>query len=258
MQSPDPRGQSDAYRPVHDPRRLDRNRSTKRLRPAPGDIDDRTWGDSSGRYSCPYTKSVDPLCQFCSIESSIVANTPAPRWYDRPLSVLPNLYVIPALGPLVVGHVLVVARSHIVGIRASPSTAVLTDYETLAMSMRHRCEVAGLTLLELEHGSSHAHSSGPCIEHAHVHMLPGIADQSDLFAATFPAIESSSSALRGISYFWVRTRANVVAYDATGARRQEPRILLAERLGLPSWDWLAAPNYAKIRKTISFWSSDVQ
>src|SRR5215471_12439458 len=88
--------------------------------------------------------------------------------------------IVPALGPLVVGHVLVVSAKHKAGLRYLTS-ADQQDYERLRVQVRSYCKKFGDTLLEAEHGARDTSVRGPCIRHTHVHILPGLGEAGRLF-----------------------------------------------------------------------------
>lgn len=110
-------------------------------------------------------------CDFCIRLSQPPSERP---WYDfYPLEVAETFTVVPALGPVVPGHVLIVANRHV------PSMARLSPRESEALDALVRrwrgrlSETFKSDVIAFEHGSSDLdHTAGACIVHAHWQMVP--------------------------------------------------------------------------------------
>lgn len=112
-------------------------------------------------------------CEFCAELQS----DPAARYYSmygrgRSRVVLESLHydVIPTLGQLFRGSVLIIPRVHIETLATAPPH-LLSDLRAVIAACRHRLRELG-DVLVYEHGAKPA-TGGSCgIYHAHAHVLP--------------------------------------------------------------------------------------
>lgn len=165
-----------------------------------------------------------------------------------------NFVIVPALGPLVVGHVLVVSAEHKAGLRYLPP-ADQQDYEILRMQLRSYCKKLGDTLLEAEHGARDASLRGPCIRHAHVHILPGLGEAGRLFDNNLACPLIGNGNVNTLdSYIWVDDGCRATAYDGSRVMGQEIRQTIGRYLRLDDWDWAVSSKPELVARTIKYWS----
>lgn len=165
-----------------------------------------------------------------------------------------NLLIIPALGPLVVGHVLVISTDHSAGLQYL-SEETQRDYRRLSARLRQYCARIGDTVLEAEHGARDDSVRGPCIRHTHVHILPGLGDAAEMFDQRINlegARRNNSSSVD--SYLWINAGNRETIYDASRVIGQEIRQTVGEYLRIDDWDWAIAPKVALIGLTTEYWS----
>jgi hypothetical protein len=190
-----------------------------------------------------------PLCDAVQGEPLFIENVNVNTILGRSESFL----IIPALGPLVVGHVLAISTGHTSGLRYL-SAAVQQSYEQLSIKLRTYCAQFGDPLLEAEHGAHDSSARGPCIRHTHVHILPALANAASIFDArsNLERIHSTSNSIG--SYLWVNGGDGGRTYDASRAIGQEIRRSVGEYLGVENWDWAVNPNVNLIAETIEYWN----
>lgn len=165
-----------------------------------------------------------------------------------------NLLIIPALGPLVVGHVLVISTEHTAGLQYL-SAEVQQGYRRLSAKLRQYCARFGDTVLEAEHGAHDGSARGPCIRHTHIHILPGLGNAAGIFGNR-PSLEdvSRSSSNSVDSYLWVNDGSYNAVYDTSRAIGQEIRQAVGEYLRIDDWDWAIDPKTTLIELSIGYWS----
>jgi len=162
--------------------------------------------------------------------------------------------IIPALGPLVVGHALVVSAEHRIGVRYLPEDDQ-HDYKNVRVHMRNYCRGVGDTMLEAEHGARETSLRGPCIRHAHVHILPRMADASKLFrhnSACPPVKDDNVEAVD--SYIWLDDGRRATAYDASRVIGQEIRRTIGRYMRIDVWDLAVNGKALLFYGTIAYWS----
>lgn len=171
-----------------------------------------------------------------------------------------DFVLLPSIGPLVVGHGMLVSREHRESLAEMPPPA-LSAYERLVERATAFLEQRKLALVEVEHGSTGFAGGGACIVHTHVHWLPSkpeivrtIGDHLKLITKVDDA--NQLVAFKSIAYVSVRCRPGgyIYVYDARDSPSQLARRLIAEQLGLESWDWAVTPRPEVVRLTISFWN----
>jgi ATP adenylyltransferase len=121
------------------------------------------------------TGALDGQCDFCREARGI---SPCTEWAVRVSRTVSrfkwqgtHLDIVPSLGPIVPGHLLVIPRVHVTAMSVA-SPAALDELDSALERLGHAF-LLGNRPLWFEHGSLGAPSAGGCgIEHAHLHMLP--------------------------------------------------------------------------------------
>src|SRR5437016_4295162 len=117
------------------------------------------------------------LCALCRAVDEHFADV-RPE-YDTHLYVTPSFVVIPAVGPVTPGHVLIVSKQHLPNL-ASMDTAALGEYKALVERLRQKPCYSNTVCIEAEHGASLVDAGGACITHVHVNFIPGLGEQINL------------------------------------------------------------------------------
>jgi ATP adenylyltransferase len=111
----------------------------------------------------------DISCKFCHLATSNVADHPRDRW----IAESEHFVVIPSIGALVDGWVLVVPKTHILSLGAIPRAqhAELADLASETSSLLERAY--SLPIAHFEHGSTEPSQAIGCgVHHAHLHLVP--------------------------------------------------------------------------------------
>lgn len=197
-------------------------------------------------------------CDLCSAVYDGLGADPS-RIYNNVLATYNRFLVLPAVGPLTLGHVMVVSRSHYPNLRSMGEPA-LRDYNQLINSICCRVPMYHRSgLVEAEHGSREDEMSGGCIVHSHIHLLPGVADQLRRLYTERDEFKMQTSGLETIKdvappYSWVRYgEESALIYRVRELPAQAFRRLVALRLQIEGWDWAAFQRLPLIRQTIKLW-----
>jgi len=190
-----------------------------------------------------------PLCRAVNNEHLVIGGVNVNKVLGRSGA----FAIIPALGPLVIGHILIVSAKHNPGLRYL-SSADQRDYESLSRCARNYCEQLGDTLLEAEHGARNTSLRGPCIRHAHVHILPGLGEVGKVFENNPVCDLIQDSNVSSVdSYIWVNDGFSVTTYDGSRVTGQEIRQTIGRYLKIDDWDWAVSPKPDLIARTIKYW-----
>jgi len=103
----------------------------------------------------------DPRCVFCEVLEEPTSPAMPPHSYNTLLTSSDHFVVLPALGPLVKGHVLVVSRAHMPSL-ASLGEQAISEFQEVVAAVRARYGTLGMDMLEAEHGSTANRRGGGC------------------------------------------------------------------------------------------------
>lgn len=109
------------------------------------------------------------LCRALGRDTCLADSFPRPE--NTPLMVTEQFVVIPCIGPLAIGHVMVVSRKHFPSLAAMGPNAV-REYDTIVAAVKGMDAYQGTNLLEAEHGATESDSGGACVSHTHLQLIP--------------------------------------------------------------------------------------
>jgi ATP adenylyltransferase len=112
------------------------------------------------------------VCALCVAVRDATWDTPS-FLYNRKLLETDQFVVLPSVGPLVPGHVMVVSKTHSYSLSSMGADAV-SEYDALAARLRTAPFLRNGVPLEAEHGSTADDKAGACVIHTHVHWVPGM------------------------------------------------------------------------------------
>jgi ATP adenylyltransferase len=187
----------------------------------------------------------------------LVMNDRSTAFYNEPISETVNFSVIPSLGSLVHGWLLLVPRLHVPSL-AHLDLDVESELEDLFGWLSSLVADHWKPAVSFEHGPSGFGSDVGCtVDHAHLHLLPNLPNWTiDQLVATAPDLEWSmgrslvNSTMRGRDYLMVRAGSEIQFGSGAPIRSQHFRRFVAAEIGIPwRWDWRQYPLYGTIRGT---------
>jgi ATP adenylyltransferase len=189
--------------------------------------------------------------------------------YNLPLFENNNFSVLPSMGALVEGWLLLLPKKHFICVGALP--------ESLALEFQQLKDVAAAFIQDVyggvsvfEHGPHrHNRKVGCGVDHAHLHILPS---RFDLLSAVSPFVPESTRWLVGglpecraaysesKDYLYLEQQignGSIAVHDSFGS--QLFRRGIAHELGVPNeYNWREFPNLKNVERTIrraQQWSS---
>ena len=191
----------------------------------------------------------DEECPFCVVEE----DGRSPIWTqlmgdDSTSDVLletENFVVVLDTAPLVIGHTLIVTRRHI-GSMASSGVSVREELLALKSRVVKAVESAFGPTTRFEHGAAGARrAAGACVDHAHLHVVPGIYDLRPSIAKDFSSIRSfggyreALAEFDGLPYLVVEVdNGGTVGTEAQACTTQYLRRLVAISANANErWNW---------------------
>lgn len=194
------------------------------------------------------------LCALCRAVGG--GSSEVRRVYDTHLACSESFVVLPAVGPIVAGHVMVVSRTHAPNL-AAMGPRVIAEYNDFVQSISHRPGFS--ELLEGEHGASADSTGGACITHCHVNLIPGFANLIHNLQLDLPRFDLDCE-LRNLSvdsapYILLRADKRVLSFRAESVPSQLIRRVLFAKIGRQDWDWAAYPNLNVVNQTLELWGN---
>jgi len=204
-------------------------------------------------------------CEFCSKFGNKSSSTS--KWFDLEMLSLDDFAVIPGVGPLAEGYLMIVTRQHIRSM-AELSTEQFSILAGLKRHVRAVIEKYYGSPIIFEHGPAlKSGSGGSCIDHAHFHILPLEIDlvsilKNEHSLRSINEIKSLAEyPAKKVSYlFFENQKGDMYICEAANLPSQYLRRIIAEELGISDrWDYAVFPNYELISATIEKlcpWPSD--
>lgn len=206
-------------------------------------------------------------CSFCSEinnepDNNLFLSLLKPKYEmeSRMLFFADNWIVMPTIGALVAGHLLIVSKEHYESVGKAP----LQDYHelnALANAIEQVLEKAfNANVIAFEHGAVSSHKRGGCcVEHAHLHILPWkeeligyIMEKQFTINRINSFIQLKECVLLNKAYFFYQNLQGekfLITGDVLPS--QFFRKLIAVRLGMEDkWDWRKEIFLDNIAKTL--------
>jgi diadenosine tetraphosphate (Ap4A) HIT family hydrolase len=202
---------------------------------------------------------MDARCALCRALADGRSAT-SPRAENTRLLETERFIVVPALGPFVPNHLMVVSREHVLSLAAMDSAAIV-EYEELAKRLATYAPFRDAGVLEAEHGATDGDKAGACVVHTHVHWLPGLGGHSTMFDGWLTLNHESSNLdpLLGTRGPYIFTRGNfgkVRIYNASGQHSQMIRRALCDGLQRDDTNWKQFPRKEWIEETVASWPKE--
>ena len=183
-----------------------------------------------------------------------------PSLQNRKLLETRGFVVLPSVGPLVPGHVMVVSKVHCHSL-AAMGTASIAEYDSLATRLRLAPLLRDGEALEAEHGSTEDDKAGACVIHTHVHWMPGMGRFWQEFAQRLsPRTEKclQDVGANGGPYIFGRAGGVQAFFEARGLGSQTIRRILCEVMQRDDTDWMQALRMNWVEETVNAWVQNGQ
>ncbi|MBS1660210.1 MAG: HIT domain-containing protein [Bacteroidetes bacterium] len=166
-----------------------------------------------------------------------------------------NFQLIPSIGPIDMGHFLIISKYHSSGLATMPKTDIASFFSFIGFI---EGRLATDDVLFFEHGSYEDQSAGSCVDHTHIHVLPNYSDCVSLLDGV-DGIEYSKlepSELHEIDYPYIMTfnlAGDSRIYKAYNVHSQMMRKAICAKRQRTNWDWRADRNVSLVKEGIEFW-----
>ena len=190
-------------------------------------------------------------CKFCELDKSI--------YYNKAIEETKNFLVVPALGALVEGYVMIVSKEHANSI-IELDNDVLKEYNELIEKYRDLYkDFYGKYPIVFEHGTPDINGlCTSCVTHAHSHIVNhNYKDEDEIIKnLNFERINSIDDIKNQNYIFYQNPLGEKFVTYKYKPERQMMRQLIAKDLGLAEkYNWREYPFYENINKTINKFQS---
>ncbi len=186
------------------------------------------------------------------------------QWEDfsmnRILLSTSHFLVVPALGPLGPGHLLILSKEHYLAVGQLPDL-LLSEFESLQLYVRRALERYYAAPVFFEHGPAiYRKGGGCCIEHLHMAAFPSSVDLTSQLQLHFT--EHNIQSLRDLKkpfaektpylYFEKSDEERHLFFAPDYVPPQYLRRLIASSLGeADRWNWRDYPDLEEMTRTFS-------
>jgi len=170
-----------------------------------------------------------------------------------------NFFVVPSLGQIVEGYLLICSKEHFIGLGQLPKK-LLDELRVVQTKTKDVLSGQYTNPIFFEHGpTSSTKKGGCCIEHAHLHAVPVNIDIFDDISKNFKAIEIKNyfplnkQFKKGTPYFYYENqKGNKYLFELPQIiPSQYLRRLIAVRINAPNrWNWMECPGIKEFNRTI--------
>jgi diadenosine tetraphosphate (Ap4A) HIT family hydrolase len=210
----------------------------------------------------------EPFCEFCAevrhrdVNNFFRVILPEGAYRRAVLYENGGAAVIPSVGALTPGHVLVVPIGHYHSFAQLPPASFKAAMHAANDALAALRETYAVDVVAFEHGPvDGATNSGACSDHAHLHLLPlpgGLMGNGPV--DSLPWRQMSAESLFGAARAFTKDERGYVALWDRGAWHIAPgeqvvsqhlRRVIADKLGRSDqWDWSVFPNVEEVVRTI--------
>jgi len=196
-------------------------------------------------------------CKLCDVVKESLDQGSQTKKYNSKLFETENFIIIPALGPLCVGHVMVTSKYHQQNLLSSTKN-LWKEYDEIISIVTKINQKYYSNLLEAEHGGFENYNSGACINHTHINLIPNFGNIENIFAKLLTPLQSASniSDIKSYNKPYVSIRGNsknIKIYDGMNLPSQFIRRVIANYLGYNTWEWGKYYKLNDVSKTINLW-----
>jgi diadenosine tetraphosphate (Ap4A) HIT family hydrolase len=190
----------------------------------------------------------DSECPFCPQHLRTSGSN-----FDQVLAYGPKVHLLPALGMLVPGYLLVATEDHVLSTAELGPSALGDLAQWLNLTVERLGQEFGHYFI-FEHGSSGSEASGACVGHAHLHLVP-LADELFRHLKTAApwrklADYESLAAFVGHGYAYLAVDGNHLVLPEPRLGSQWVRRQIGEWLGRPDWDWALYRGDSELEYTL--------
>lgn len=170
--------------------------------------------------------------------------------------------IVPCIGPLIEGQVMILSKEHSTSLASMGSEGVDDFIEIFNMIRR----IYGKEVLLSEHGSFHLLKAGGCIEHTHIHVIPSFGNLYNSFDKNLAIYKSIGSyenltLLNDVDFPYIMNingSSEVRVYEAYNIQSQLIRQVICGEMKRPIWNWRLDRNEDIIRNTIKIWEEIIK
>lgn len=198
---------------------------------------------------------LSPECSLCiALSSEGQKNN-----YNKILYESTNFVAIPSLGPLTLGHILIVSKYHFESLAQMGKDKIIECRSFLEKLIGIKGPQEDLLIFE--HGSYDNQKGGGCVTHTHIHIIPKFGiyfNILDNILKTAPVISFNELGNVDFPYILSINNTGFRVYEAYNVHSQMMRKTICWKLKLTQWDWRKNDNKPLIKLSMDYWNDNNQ
>ncbi len=190
------------------------------------------------------------FCPFCLDNANEMASDVKYSVGSRIIKEYDSFYVVPTLGALEVGHILVISKKHVFGFsdlsisNKKELTTIYLEWKGILKSV-YGCDVS-----VFQHGVESMSGNG-CLDHFHMHLFPQKIDIYDVVdkALNLKAVSGFENINEKGDYIYFENASEKkgISYMDVVPSQLIRKLYVSEAGGV--WDWRSSPNQEKMLRT---------
>lgn len=185
-------------------------------------------------------------CRFCEISNNYIfkdQNSNSRSIYNTILCETSNFFVVPALGALVPGYIMIISKKHIFSMAYLSKKEMIELDDLVRRLKKFLFSKIEITPILFEHGSGNVSNAANSVEHAHWHLVPvHFSSESkilfDLEAIQLPTLQDVLSYSGKPYILYVDDTERCYISFNYSLPSQYMRRWIAKEIGCPNkWDW---------------------
>ena len=166
-----------------------------------------------------------------------------------------SFIVMPCIGPLEIGHVMIVSKTHYESLASMGSGAIKEMKNIIEVAFENKSIYKGSLITE--HGAFLDQSGGACIVHTHIHVIPEQGKWIHILDEILPQIKVKSlEDLTKIDIPYIFTsdiEGNFKVYQSFNAHPQMVRKAICAKTKRLDYDWAQDEKLDFVKKTLEYW-----
>lgn len=197
-------------------------------------------------------------CELCKAIQDSINNKEMASVFNINLQESESFVVMPCIGPLFAGHVLIVSKGHYESLGSMPLKKII-EFESVLKSVLNRGNLYKNALVS-EHGSYDKQKGGSCIEHTHVHVIPKIGKLYRVLDSVLPktniiTFKDIGELTEPYIFNYNNIDNKFVCYTAYNVESQMMRLAICNNLNRTDSHWALNDRKDLVIKTIDYWTN---
>ncbi len=199
-------------------------------------------------------------CKLCYAVDDSLNNHRKTSIFNICLIETESFLVMPCIGPLINGHILIVSKNHYKSLAAMPEETHVEIKNILKIIFNKG--ILYKESLIFEHGAFDDQKGGSCIEHTHIHVIPKYGKYFNLLNEVLPVTKISGMdeifTLEEPYIFCTNYKGDFMCFTAYNSQSQMVRAAICNKLNRSDFHWATNERRDLVLETIKYWEKSYE